>query len=284
MQAVNAGHWVILCGIKWALTFGLATFQSTCFGLDAPQSGYAQAHDGTNIYYEVHGTGKKFLLLGHYMHPESKSLNSYVDGLGERYRIIVTDYPGTSGRSEDAKLYTFTPAALARDHLSILDAVGAREFAYYGYSFDAAIGLQLALRTNRMKAFIAGGFPMMNGPYQEMLKSLRANVIDRGNSPHTPEIARQYLTYVEGLQSFDDRSAQRRLKMPRLNFLGVDDKVPLIGNGTVDFYGIFVASKRDLETAGWDVIAIPGKDHVGAAQPDVTIPLIRKWLDKNWID
>lgn len=251
---------------------------------DWVQSGYAVAHDGTDLYYEVHGTGRRILLLGHYMHPDTKSLRMYVEGLGDRYRLIVTDYPGTTGRRDEAKMYTLTPATLARDYIAVLNAAGASEFAFYGYSFDAVIGLQLAIRTDRMRAFIAGGFPMMNGPYPEMLKSLRTNLADKDSSPHTPEIARQYLTYVEALQSFNDRAAQTKLRMPRLNFVGAEDQFPMQGVGIVDFHGIFAASKGRLAAAGWDVISIPGKDHRGAAAPDIAIPLIRRWLDENWAD
>ena len=54
------------------------------------------------------------------------------------------------------------------------DAAGADRFAYYGYSWLALAGLQLALRTDRLSALVMGGYPPLDGPYEEMLAVTRA--------------------------------------------------------------------------------------------------------------
>jgi hypothetical protein len=42
-------------------------------------------------------------------------------------------------------------------------AAGAERFAYYGYSWLALSGLQLAIRTDRLAALVMGGFDDLVG-------------------------------------------------------------------------------------------------------------------------
>ena len=69
---------------------------------------------------------------------------------------------------------TLTPDNVAADLLAIADSAGPDKFAYYGYSWLAFSGLQLALRTDRLWALVMGGYPPMGGPYQAMLAVTRA--------------------------------------------------------------------------------------------------------------
>lgn len=258
----------------------------TSFG-DAPyKSGYATAHDRSNIYFEVHGTGRKYVLFGYQLQPKHRYLPAFVQGLGDQYKLIVAEYPPgeANPNSGDAKMYTFTPAAVASDYLAIATAAGANEFAYYGYSWGAASGLQLAIRTDRMKAFVGGGFSMMDGQYRGFLDVMRAIVLQGAKSHHAPEVARQMLTYYESLQTFDDRAIQSRLRMPRLNFVGALDRRVWPGDIEVDIAGGFNNSSSALKAAGWDVMLLSDKDHSGAGAAEVVVPLLRAWLDKNWTD
>jgi pimeloyl-ACP methyl ester carboxylesterase len=259
----------------------------------------AIAHDGTDIPIVVTGSGDRFLFLsyGTASALDANAMKPWVDGLGDEYRLIFIEYPG------EVKLYTLTPPTVARDFLAVADAAGAKEFAYYGYSWGAVTGLQLAIRTNRMTAFIAGGFPMVHGPYAEMLKMDRAaaegrNIWDWGDQEwgegsggadsawtreqweayRTPwELVRQYMTYYEGLQSFDDRAAQQRIRCPRFNFVGGKDVV-----GTDEFrtdISQTVRAHRDeLASFGWTVEILEGLNHLGAMAPSTAIPVIRQWL------
>src|SRR5690606_15690462 len=63
---------------------------------------------------------------------------------------------------------TLTAGSIAADGLAVADAVGADNFGYYGYSWLAAAGLQLAVRTERLIGLAMGGFPPLDGPYAEM--------------------------------------------------------------------------------------------------------------------
>src|SRR5215470_19873624 len=138
-------------------------------------------HDGSTIEIKVAGSGPTLLLpvnpqpvLG----PQAEQMRQYgtdpalgqslIKGLSDAFRVVAFDYEGQCLRIP--KPETLTPANAASDMLAVADAVGADRFAYYGYSWLALIGLQLAIRTDRLSALIMGGFPPLNGPYEEMFR------------------------------------------------------------------------------------------------------------------
>jgi len=260
-------------------------------------SGHAIAHDGTKIYFEVHGKGPKTLFLNSCpvraprppgtepSADSAKALNAnrraWLDAFTDSYRVILFEYPG------EPMMYTLTPATVARDYLAIADAAGAETFAYSGFSWGCVTGLQLAIRTDRVEALVCGGFPAMDGPYDAMLEILRAGMqravsIYGIKPPFAPENARQYLTFYEALQSFDDRAIQGSLTMPRLNWLGSEDVPDLDGKPLANMSQIVIDNRKALEEAGWDVKIVPGHGHMSAIAPDVAVPLVREWLDANW--
>lgn len=263
------------------------------------EAGQAIAHDGSSIYFEVHGGGDRFLFLGpgtaapraipaapgqppliaEVAETLARYKQAYIDALGSKFRLIFIEYPGN-----EPKLYTLTPAAVARDYLAIADAAGAKEFAYAGFSWGCVTGLQLALRTDRMTALACGGFPVLDGIYEDMLTTTRAMASGPaslyGLEANSPENGRQFLTYYEGLQSFDDRLIQDALDIPRLNWIGDQDLPTLNGKPLTHMGQLIVRSRAELEAAGWDVKIIPGKNHLDGGAPDVQAAVIDEWLSR----
>src|SRR5579859_3504475 len=138
-------------------------------------------HDGSTIEIEVAGSGPTLLLPVNpqpVTGPLAEQMRQYgadpalgqslIKGLSDAFRVVAFDYEGLCLRLP--KPETLTPANAASDILAVADAVGADRFAYYGYSWLALIGLQLAIRTSRLSALIMGGFPPLNGPYAAMLR------------------------------------------------------------------------------------------------------------------
>ena len=93
---------------------------------------------------------------------------SLIDGLSDTFRVVAFDYEGHV--LQVPKPDTLTPANLVADLLAVADAAGADRFAYYGYSWLALTGLQLAIRTDRLAALVMGGYPPVDGPYAQMLQ------------------------------------------------------------------------------------------------------------------
>ncbi len=266
----------------------------------------ATLHDGSTIEIEIHGAGPT-LLLPVNPHPVTGPLaeqmrqygtdpalgQSLIKGLSDAFRVIAFDYEGQCLRIP--KPETLTPYNVASDILAVADAVGAHRFAYYGYSWLALIGLQLAIRTDRLLTLIMGGFPPLNGPYEEMLSvTTAAYEIASGTRPMPSadesewsgnSLSRdqtwQFVTLYQALQGFDDRAAQARLTCPRLCFVGSKDEIQYSkdwGNVDVSLAGPIVRGQALLSELGWGVQVLDGLDHIQAMQARHVVPILRSWL------
>jgi hypothetical protein len=272
----------------------------------------AVLHDGTTIPITIHGQGRSMLLpVRMAAHPaaEADTMRQWgadpdlgptlVHGLARTHRVIAADYEGH--RMAHPAPDSLTPENVAADLLAIADAGGAK-FAYYGYSWLALSGLQLALRTDRLWALVMGGYPPMGGPYQAMLAVTRAaramssaptsgkasdwSEVTPGDwdavSIQTTEVqTRQFVTPYEALDGFDDTAAVLPRDLPRLAFAGANDQIdygPDWGNVQVRIGAPLAAHADALTAAGWDVRVLPGLDHMSAMHSSVVLPILEGWL------
>lgn len=272
----------------------------------------AMLHDGSQIAIEKRGEGP-FLLIPvnptPVQGPAAEEMlqwgadpalgRSLIDGLEDVFTVVAFDYEGHV--LETPKPDSLTPDNVSADILAVAEAADADEFAYYGYSWLAVSGLQMAIRTDRPSALIMGGFPPIGGPYAEMLEVTAAthqmaSVADPSGSPDVaiepgdwssvevtmPEPqARQFLTLYRSLQSFDDRSSLPLVSCPRLCFAGSDDEIDYDerwGGVQVDMAGPLRDHRGELESAGWTVCMLEGLDHTEAMQASNVLPVIRPWL------
>ncbi len=277
----------------------------------------ALLHDGSTIEIEVHGAGPTLLLP---VNPQpvnglqAETMRqwgadpelgqSLIKGLSDAFRVVAFDYEGQCLRIP--KPDTLTPANIASDLLAVADAVGAERFAYYGYSWLALIGLQLAIRTNRLSALIMGGFPPLDGPYAAMLRvttvahemaveaaaqtdervpdqqpAVEAGDWDSVQVTISPDQTWQFVTLYQALQGFDDRAAQAHITCPRLCFAGSVDEIqygPKWGDVLVSIAGPLIAERAELESLGWEVRVLDGLDHLQAMQAKQVVPILRSWL------
>ena len=276
----------------------------------------AKLHDGSAIEIEVHGAGPTLLLPVNPRPVEGEQAElmrqygadpalgqSLIKGLSDIFRVVAFDYEGQVQRVP--KPETLTPANIASDLLAVADAVGTERFAYYGYSWLALIGLQLAIRTDRLSALIMGGFPPLEGPYTEMLRvTIAANEMarDPSDAPQTAQSSdetgetdddewssvalskdqtRQFVTLYQALQGFDDRAVQARITCPRLCFVGSADEIQYgekWGGVHVSLAGPVIRERAQLEALGWDVRVLEGLDHTQAMQAAQVVPMLRSWL------
>jgi pimeloyl-ACP methyl ester carboxylesterase len=219
------------------------------------------------------------------------------------FRVITADYEGHL--AEHPKTRTLTAAAVAADLLAVADAAGADRFAYYGYSWLALAGLQLAARSKRVGALAMGGFPALGAPFAAMLAVTHAThrmaVANRDRPPSTvevrpgdwdsaevtlsPEQTGQYVTLYESLEGFDEQAVLDRITVPRLVFAGADDNIrygPRWGDTTVAIADAVAAHRDELTGRGWTVELLAGADHMSAMQPARVLPLLVPWLRKHW--
>src|SRR5207247_5413669 len=235
--------------------------------------------------------------------PQAKHMSQYgtdpalgqslIKGLSDAFRVVAFDYEGQCLRRP--KPDTLTPANTASDLLAVADVAEADRFAYYGYSWLAMIGLQLAIRTDRLSALIMGGFPPLNGPYEEMFRvTTAAYEMASGVQTTVPaeesewsgmalsrDQTRQFVTLYQALQGFDDRAAQARITCPRLCFVGSADEIQYDqhwGNVCVRLAGPIVQGQAQLSDLGWDVSVLAGLDHIQAMRAKQVETILSSWL------
>ncbi|MCQ6562751.1 alpha/beta fold hydrolase [Paenibacillus mendelii] len=273
-------------------------------------------HDGSIIHVEVHGEGPNLLLPVNPQPIEGPQADemrkwgadpalgrSLIDGLSDKYRVIAFDYEGHVLNTP--KPDTLTPTNVTRDLLAIADSAEAKQFGYYGYSWLALCGMQLAIRTDRLSALIMGGFPPIDGPYKEMLDVTMAThemSAQRSSSPSketsdefdwshvevtmSDSQTRQFVTLYQELQAFNDRIVQDKISCPRLCFAGTADKIiygERWGNVIVDIAGPLMNRRKEIEALGWEVKVLEGLDHTQAMQAANILPILRPWLNLKLI-
>ena len=279
----------------------------------------AVLHDGTAIPVTIQGAGPALLLPARLASPtqaEAETMRRWggdpdlgptlVKGLAATNRVIAADYEGH--RMAHPAPHTLTPGNVAADFLAIADAADAGVFAYYGYSWLALSGLQLAIRTDRLRALAMGGYPPLDGPYKSMLAVTRAAHAMSTQGPAQEGIpvieaepgdwdsvpvqtnvdqTRQFVTLYEELQDFDDFALAVPQDLPRLAFAGADDRIdygPQWGNVQVRIGEPLATHRVALIEAGWDVEVLPGLDHLGAMNSSVVLPILTGWLQKvGWV-
>ncbi|WP_375102945.1 alpha/beta fold hydrolase [Paenibacillus sp. RS8] len=235
----------------------------------------------------------------------------FVEGLADTFQVLYFDYEGYLFQHPVDNL---TAEHIVKDFLLIADEMNIKNFSYYGYSWLALIGLQLAVRTNRLEGLVMGGFPPYNGPYQEMMivthkthtqalnnqneaaeissfETENPDEIDWDNIKVSMDtrVTAQFVALYESLTAFDDRSIHHLLSLPKLAFAGENDTIVYgenFGNVTVDIAGILKKNTTKLCDLGWDVEILTGTqmDHTKAMQPAVVLPLIKPWFIKTIIN
>ncbi|MFL6190854.1 MAG: alpha/beta fold hydrolase [Actinomycetes bacterium] len=285
----------------------------------------ARLLDDSTIAVEVHGRGPAVLLPVNprpVEGPQAEEMRRWgadpalgrtlIDGLGDVFRVVAFDYEGHL--LQVPKPDTLTPANVVGDLLAVADAAGADRFAYYGYSWLAAAGLQLGIRSDRVAALAMGGFPPLDGPYGPMLQVTMAThemaVANSASPPPSTATAspaseepsgepagepdwsqvemslseaqtRQFVTLYQALQGFDDRAAQARLACPRLCFAGSADDIDYAerwGGVRVRVAAPLLERRTELERYGWEVRVLDGLDHTQAMQAAAVLPILRPWL------
>ncbi|MEG3153638.1 alpha/beta fold hydrolase [Sphingomonas sp. RB1R13] len=249
-------------------------------------------HDPVSgVYYEVHGSGVPLVtglpwfasqrdMLGD---AAADARDAFLAALSDRYAILVMDYPG-NGQSRDIVPDDLSADRVAQDLLSVASHAGFDRFAYHGYSWSAAAGLQLAARTPRLTALAIGGWPPLDAPYPAIWAAVceRIGSVDSG-AMRVLRSADQYRQWDAFYRSFvghwDERASVEAIKCPRLVYFG--------GNGDLveEGHAVSIAStirktRSELEQLGWRVSEIAGEGHEVGINAELVIPLLRPFLDE----
>lgn len=243
----------------------------------------------TGVYFELHGKGRPLfiglpLMASHVEIFGSEAevlLRGYLDRLTDHYRVLVIDYPSI-GKSRDIAPQNLSADRVCADLLGVATAAGFDRFAYWGYSWSGAVGLQLAQRSNRLSALIVGGWPPLGAPYSGILEATRRK--QAAPEPSSLKILRsagqyrQWETYYASMADWDEAASVARIACPKLVIFGGDGD--LIEAGVpIPIASTIRARRAALEEGGWQVVEIPGHGHGVTMQPELVVPPVRRFLD-----
>jgi pimeloyl-ACP methyl ester carboxylesterase len=243
----------------------------------------------TGVYYELHGSGEPLLIGLPLMasHVEifgstgASILKEYLEGFTDRYRVLLVDYPSI-GKSADIAPQDLTAERVCNDLLSVATAAGFDHFAYFGYSWSGAVGLQLASRTKRLSALIIGGWPPLQAPYAELLQ---ATLIKQANpEPSSLTILRskaqytQWEHYYRSTLSWPEAQSVANIKCPKMVFFGAQGD--LIEAGIpINIASLIRKCRLQLEAQHWHVVEIAEQGHGVTMMPSIVLPPVRAFLD-----
>lgn len=251
-------------------------------------------HPETGVYYEVHGDGIPLLLGFPIMATHGEIFGAaagtirhgFLDGLTDRYRVLLLDYPSI-GRSAAIPPEQLTIDRVCSDLLAVATAAGFDRFIYWGYSWGAAVGLQLSLRTDRLAGLVMGAWPPLGAQYGDVLAAVEEQMADP--PPEVQVVLRspaqyaQWWHFYRSLGNWSEEQAARAVKVPRLAFAGANGDV-MAGNRLVRNATTLRNRKAELEDMGWEVALIPDQEHAVGLDPSVVVPWVRGFLDRNFAD
>ena len=245
----------------------------------------------TGVHYELHGQGRPLLvglplMASHaaIFGPESQAvLRGYLDRLVDRYRVLLVDYPSI-GASRDIAPTDLSVDRVCADLLGVASAAGFERFAYWGYSWGGAVGLQLAHRTDRLSALVVGGWPPLGGPYAGILEATRLK--QAAPEPSSLKVLRsaaqyrQWETYYASMGDWDEARSVARIACPKLVLFGGEGDLVEAGV-PVPIASTIRAHRAELEGQGWEVVEIPGHGHGVTVLPELVVPPVRRFLDAH---
>ncbi len=244
----------------------------------------------SGVFYDVQGQGQPLLLglplmasftalFGADMQPV---LDAYLDRLTDRYRVLRVDYPSIGG-SRDIAPNELTADRVCADLLAVASAVGFDRFAYWGYSWGAAVGLQLAARTDRLTALVLGGWPPLGAPYEGILQATRLK--QDKPEPSSMKVLRskaqykQWETYYASMLAWPEAQAVARICTPKMVFFGGDGD--LVEAGVPIRIASLIREHRSvLQGQGWQVHELTGQGHGVCMAPELVVPPVRAFLDQ----
>lgn len=244
----------------------------------------------SGVFYEVQGQGTPLLiglplmasftqLFGSELQPV---LDGYLGRLTDRYRVLRVDVPSIGG-SRDIAPEDLTADRVCADLLAVADAAGFDRFAYWGYSWGAAVGLQLAARTDRLTALALGGWPPLGAPYADILRATRLKQPDP--EPSSMKVLRskaqyrQWETFYASLDGWPEAESVARIACPKLLYFGGDGDLVEAGI-PVHIASIIREHRATLEAQGWVVHELPGQGHGVCMVPELVVPPVRAFLDQ----
>lgn len=243
----------------------------------------------SGVFYEVQGQGQALLIglplmasFTQIFGAELQAvLDGYLDRLTGRYRVLRVDYPSIGG-SLDIGPHELTAGRVCADLLAVASAAGFDRFAYWGYSWGAAVGLQLAARTDRLSALVLGGWPPLGAPYHGILQATRLKQADPEPSSlkvlRSKAQYRQWETYYASMLGWPEAESVARIAIPKMVYYGAEGDLMEAGV-PIRIASIIREQRATLEGQGWRVQEFAAQGHGVCMVPELVVPRVLAFLE-----
>ena len=170
------------------------------------------------------------------------------------------------------------------DILAIADAAGAETFAWWGYSYGGAVGLQLAARTDRVSALVVGGFPPLWQPLSDMLLALHQMEDQLELAGLTGEssflLNQDSIHFYTSIAQINQLDLLDKITAPRMVYHDVDDTVG-IGGMVHDLSRRTREGADTLKARGWEIQWMEtGMAHYGLGDYQKNLDAFAPFLDR----
>lgn len=244
----------------------------------------------SGVFWEAHGAGPPVMIGLPLMASHNEIFGAaampmfghYLDRLRDRFRVILIDYPSI-GKSADIVPEDLTADRVSSDVLSVADAAGCDRFAFWGYSWSGAAGLQLAARTDRLSALVIGGWPPLGAPYANILEASRRKIgrVEPSSRAvlRNDDQYRQWSNYYESMIGWDETASIAAIRCPRLGYFGGEGDLVEAGL-PINIASAFRANRAQLEHMGWEIVEFPNRGHDVCMDAALIVPVIASFLDR----
>jgi pimeloyl-ACP methyl ester carboxylesterase len=246
---------------------------------------------GISIHYRVEGNGPPLIL----QHGFSDSSEIWyepgtVAALMPKYRLVLIDARGHGQSDKPHDPPSYAPEKFASDIVAVLDDLGMKTAAYWGYSMGGWIGFAMArYALDRVACFVLGGatasgasaYPSEPGkehPYITTLRGGPDEYIRLYGEELTPPLR-------ERLRA-NDTAALIACTQQRLITEGFSDVVRTIAVPTLVYAGSAdplhdPARQTASEISGAQFVSLPGLSHVaGNVRNYLVLPHVEPFLAK----
>jgi pimeloyl-ACP methyl ester carboxylesterase len=248
---------------------------------------------GISIHYRVEGNGPPLVLV-HGMTDSSETWyeRGYVAALKPKYHLVLIDARGhgQSDKPHDPQYYT--SEKVVSDIVGVLDNLGIKTVAYWGYAMEGRQGFALARRAmDRVACFVIGAssastasaYPAEPGKEGPLITAFRG-----GPSEVIKLYGEEWMTppLRERLKANDMAALIACQQQSPLNAEGLSDVKNRIAVPTLLYAGTAdpihdAARQTASEIAGAQFVSIPGMSHIAAmARSDLVLPYVEPFLAK----
>lgn len=226
---------------------------------NAIKSGYVPV-EGAEIYYEVHGTGTPLVLLHGGVAP-AEMFGAPLAEMAKTHEVIAVHMRG-HGLSKDTEA-PWSFGAAADDVAAVLDHLNIGKASVMGYSFGAAVALQVAIRYPEMVDRLVlistafrwdGEYPEITAAFEQMpamAAMIATNVAASPLAAMYPDVNWETVFRKTGelnMQHFDWTQGVAQIKAPTLLIYSDADSIRL--EHMIAFYKLIGGGQRDAGIDG----------------------------------